>query len=202
MKKMMHNIFEEQFEGTILLDVPNLFPKFLHLGATPTTKVMRIGTNSLDPYSNVLSSCLLEYKKEQGQRYWILKRKSYMIDKKFDEPFQNQDNAISMFLVSDQVVGSFLSKNGMELSVVGLYVTIVLAIGRFVRLIFDKISQRVIYEEMPRTTDLMEFCDGIYIARLEGDLKREQYLYDMLIKLYRSPELLLKLTGTRPGKED
>eukprot|EP01017_Pseudomicrothorax_dubius_P009122 TRINITY_DN13051_c0_g1_i2.p1 TRINITY_DN13051_c0_g1~~TRINITY_DN13051_c0_g1_i2.p1 ORF type:complete len:122 (+),score=23.28 TRINITY_DN13051_c0_g1_i2:95-460(+) len=119
-----------------------------------------------------------------------------------DEPFQNQDNAISMFLVSDQVVGSFLSKNGMELSVVGLYVTIVLAIGRFVRLIFDKISQRVIYEEMPRTTDLMEFCDGIYIARLEGDLKREQYLYDMLIKLYRSPELLLKLTGTRPGKED
>jgi hypothetical protein len=48
---------------------------------------------------------------------------------------------------------------------------------------------------MPRTTDLMEFCDGIYIARLEGDLKREQSLYDLLIKLYRSPELLLKLTG-------
>jgi hypothetical protein len=54
----------------------------------------------------------------------------------------------------------------MQLSVIGLYATIVFAIGRFLRLIFDRISQRVIYEEMePEVTEyLFEICEGVYIA--------------------------------------
>ena len=48
----------------------------------------------------------------------------------------------------------------------GLYATIVIAIGRFLRLAFDRISQRVIYEEMdPETVEqLFEICEGVYIA--------------------------------------
>ena len=47
-----------------------------------------------------------------------------------------------------------------NVSVIGLYATFVLAIGRFVRIFFDKISQRVIYEEMPNTDDLFDLCEG------------------------------------------
>ena len=70
------------------------------------------------------------------------------------------------------------------------------AIGKFIRLFFDRISQRVIYEEMPNTDDLMDLCESIYIARAEGDLHNEQRLYELLIRIYRSPEILIKLTGT------
>jgi len=52
----------------------------------------------------------------------------------------------------------------MSMSVVGLYATIVIAVGSFLRLIFDRISQRVIYEEMPTTDKLFEICEGIFIA--------------------------------------
>ena len=57
---------------------------------------------------------------------------------------------------------------------VGLYTTMVLAIGGFLRMAFDKISQRIIYEEMPNPDKLFELCEGIYIAQLQGDLVKEK----------------------------
>ena len=53
----------------------------------------------------------------------------------------------------------------------------------------------MIYEEMPYTEDLVDLCYSIYFARMEGDLIKEKTLYDLLIRIYRSPEILLKLTG-------
>ena len=52
------------------------------------------------------------------------------------------------------------------------------------------------YEELPNTKQLFEICEGIFIAQQEGDLVKEKQLYDLLILLYRSPEALIKITGT------
>ena len=62
---------------------------------------------------------------------------------------------------------------------------------------FDRYSERVIYEELPDTERLREICEGICIAQQEGDLRTEKYLYDLLIAIYRSPELMIKMTGMR-----
>lgn len=119
-------------------------------------------------------------------------------DKKVEEELEEmiRGRSLVMVVMNDEVIGSLFG-NALNLSVVGLYATIVIAIGRFIRLIFDRISQRVIYEEMPNTEHLFEICEGIFIAQLEGDLNRERRLYDMLIRLYRSPETLMKITGTK-----
>ncbi len=53
---------------------------------------------------------------------------------------------------------------------------------------------KVIYEEMPDCNQLIEFCDCIYMARKEQDLHREMQLFNLLIRIYRSPELLIQLT--------
>jgi hypothetical protein len=46
----------------------------------------------------------------------------------------------------------------------------------------------------PETTEqLLEICEGIYIAQLEGDLVKEKRFYDLLIRMYRSPETLIKI---------
>jgi hypothetical protein len=37
---------------------------------------------------------------------------------------------------------------------------------------------------------------GIYIARVDGNLKKEEIFYELLIRIYRSPEILFKMTGT------
>lgn len=49
---------------------------------------------------------------------------------------------------------------------------------------------------MPYPNDIIELCDGITVYRMEGNLEKEYELYNLLIRIYRSPEILLKLTGT------
>lgn len=107
-----------------------------------------------------------------------------------------QEQNLVILVYNEEVIGSFFG-NALQLSVVGLYATIVIAIGRFIRIVFDRLSQRVMYEELPNTKQLFELCEGIFIAQQEGDLVREKQLYDLLILMYRSPEALIKITGTR-----
>ncbi len=104
---------------------------------------------------------------------------------------------MSFILINDDVISSFFGFNsdgGMPLSIIGIYATLVYTVGKFIRIFFDKISQRVIYEEMPEPNDLFELCEGIYIYRNQRNLVEENRLYELLIRIYRSPETLIKIT--------
>lgn len=50
---------------------------------------------------------------------------------------------------------------------------------------------------MPDPEKIFEICEGIFIAQLEGDLEKETRLYNLLIKIYRSPETMIKMTGSK-----
>lgn len=84
-----------------------------------------------------------------------------------------------------------------DTGVVGLYAGIVIAIGSFIRVAFQNSSQKVVYEEMPECEDLFEFCEGIYMWRQQGNLENEFKYYNLLIQMYRSPDGLLKITGSK-----
>jgi hypothetical protein len=71
------------------------------------------------------------------------KEKAEMNKKKVQE-----EQNLVMLVYNEEVIGSFFG-NALQLSVVGLYATIVIAIGRFIRIVFDRLSQRVMYEELP-----------------------------------------------------
>jgi hypothetical protein len=94
------------------------------------------------------------------------------------------------YLSSDSTGGSLLS-----IGIVTVYITIVYAIGRFLRLVFDKESLRVIYLEIPRPDDLVDLATGAATARHYKDLPMEFRLYNCLIKIMRSPETLIALGG-------
>jgi hypothetical protein len=51
-----------------------------------------------------------------------------------------------------------------SMSVVGIYVSLVYVVGSFIRLVFDRYSEKVIYEDLPDTEKLREIIEGIYIA--------------------------------------
>lgn len=53
-----------------------------------------------------------------------------------------------------------------SISVIGLYIALIVTVGQLVRGILAKISQRVIYEEMPNTDELFDLCESIYACRI------------------------------------
>jgi len=54
---------------------------------------------------------------------------------------------------------------------------------------------------MPEPNELFELCEGIYIYRNQRNLAEENKLYDLLIRILRSPETLIKLTNLDYNKQ-
>ncbi|EEF37638.1 conserved hypothetical protein [Ricinus communis] len=88
------------------------------------------------------------------------------------------------------ILGDTISK----FSIWGLYITFVLAVGRFIRLQCSDLRMRIPYENLPSCDRLIAICEDIYAARAEGELGVEEVLYWTLVKIYRSPHMLLEYT--------
>ncbi|KAK7337825.1 hypothetical protein VNO77_18412 [Canavalia gladiata] len=88
------------------------------------------------------------------------------------------------------IIGDTLSK----FSIWGLYITFVLAVGRFIRLQCSDLRMRIPFENLPSCDRLMAICEDIYAARARGELEVEEILYWTLVKIYRSPHMLLEYT--------
>ncbi|XWS31628.1 hypothetical protein CRYUN_Cryun23aG0092700 [Craigia yunnanensis] len=88
------------------------------------------------------------------------------------------------------ILGDTLSK----FSIWGLYITFVLAVGRFIRLQCSDLRMRIPFENLPSCDRLIAICEDIYAARAEDELGVEEVLYWTLVKIYRSPHMLLEYT--------
>ena len=67
--------------------------------------------------------------------------------------------------------------------------------GPDVRAAFAGTRYHLFLDELPDCRDLVDLCNGVYMARRQSDLLRETELFESVIRLYRSPEALLTLTG-------
>uniref|UniRef100_A0A8D3BYK6 Piezo type mechanosensitive ion channel component 1 (Er blood group) n=1 Tax=Scophthalmus maximus TaxID=52904 RepID=A0A8D3BYK6_SCOMX len=76
--------------------------------------------------------------------------------------------------------------------IMGLYVSVVLVIGKFVRGFFSEISHSIMFEELPCVDRILKLCTDIFLVNRELELEEE--LYSKLIFLYRSPETMIKWT--------
>lgn len=84
-------------------------------------------------------------------------------------------------------------------SIVGLYMSVVLVIGKFIRELFNGISRSIMFEELPNVDRILKLCTDIFLVREAGELALEEQLFAKLIFLYRSPETMIK--WTREPKE-
>lgn len=89
----------------------------------------------------------------------------------------------------------FLGETLSKFSIWGLYITFVLAVGRFIRLQCSDLRMRIPFENLPSCDRLIAICEDIYAARAEGELGVEEVLYWTLVKIYRSPHMLLEYTN-------
>ncbi|XP_077437796.1 piezo-type mechanosensitive ion channel component 1 isoform X2 [Vanacampus margaritifer] len=100
---------------------------------------------------------------------------------------------LSMIIFNDKVSPpslGFLAGYG----IMGLYVSVVLVIGKFVRGFFSEISHSIMFEELPCVDRILKLCMDIFLVRETGELELEEELYSKLIFLYRSPETMIKWT--------
>uniref|UniRef100_A0A8C5GY39 Piezo-type mechanosensitive ion channel component n=1 Tax=Gouania willdenowi TaxID=441366 RepID=A0A8C5GY39_GOUWI len=100
---------------------------------------------------------------------------------------------LELYVFSDQVSPpslGFLAGYG----IMGLYASVVLVIGKFVREFFSGISHTIMFEELPNVDRILKLCTDIFLVRETGELDLEEDMYSKLIFLYRSPETMIKWT--------
>ncbi|NXC28835.1 PIEZ1 protein, partial [Campylorhamphus procurvoides] len=167
--------------------VDNLFPKYIRApndaDAEPVWQLMPDGESS---YVEVELQLKRERRGHGGDfvEWWVLRRRDVAPE---------ESNILPMVIFNDKVSPpslGFLAGYG----IMGLYVSIVLVIGKFVRGFFSEISHSIMFEELPCVDRILKLCQDIFLVRETGELELEEELYAKLIFLYRSPETMIKWT--------
>uniref|UniRef100_A0A8C9TA32 Piezo-type mechanosensitive ion channel component 2a, tandem duplicate 2 n=1 Tax=Scleropages formosus TaxID=113540 RepID=A0A8C9TA32_SCLFO len=126
------------------------------------------------------------------QEWWIVDQPSSekLSVRKQDK---KKEAGLELYVFSDKVSPpslGFLAGYG----IMGLYASVVLVIGKFVREFFSGISHSIMFEELPCVDRILKLCTDIFLVRETGELELEEDLYAKLIFLYRSPETMIKWT--------
>ncbi|XP_045549637.1 piezo-type mechanosensitive ion channel component 2 [Salmo salar] len=126
------------------------------------------------------------------QEWWIVNQTSPG-KIKVRSPKNLYNAGLELYVFSDQVSPpslGFLAGYG----IMGLYASVVLVIGKFVREFFSGISHTIMFEELPNVDRILKLCTDIFLVRETGELDLEEDMYAKLIFLYRSPETMIKWT--------
>ncbi|MEQ2182424.1 Piezo-type mechanosensitive ion channel component 2 [Goodea atripinnis] len=125
---------------------------------------------------------------KEADQWWMVEECSQVLTS--PEP---KCHSIEIMVFNDKVSPSslgFLAGHG----IVGLYMSVVLVIGKFVREFFNGISRSIMFEELPCVDRVLKLCTDIFVVRETGEMELEETLFEKLIFLYRSPETMIKMT--------
>ncbi|KAL1006396.1 hypothetical protein UPYG_G00071860 [Umbra pygmaea] len=134
------------------------------------------------------------------QEWWIVDQPSAgQIQMRSAAQGKRREAGLQLYVFSDKVSPpslGFLAGYG----IMGLYASVVLVIGKFVREFFSGISHSIMFEELPAVDRILKLCTDIFLVRETGELELEEDLYAKLIFLYRSPETMIKWTRDQKTK--
>ncbi|KFP80446.1 Piezo-type mechanosensitive ion channel component 2, partial [Apaloderma vittatum] len=136
-------------------------------------------------WENITVSLVKNVSGEGVREWWVLNQ--------LGKRYKTSEESLELFIFSDKVSPpslGFLAGYG----IMGLYASVVLVIGKFVREFFSGISHSIMFEELPNVDRILKLCTDIFLVRETGELELEEDLYAKLIFLYRSPETMIKWT--------
>ena len=79
-------------------------------------------------------------------------------------------------------------------SIIGIYITFVLALSRILRIMVINSSMRIMFEQLPNVDKILKLLNSIYMVRENKKFMLEEKLFSKLIFLYRSPQTMIKYT--------
>ncbi|XP_066511035.1 piezo-type mechanosensitive ion channel component 1-like [Hoplias malabaricus] len=169
--------------------VPSMFPNYIRAPNGPEAKpVSQLYEGDEEGYQNVTLSLMRDgsLNGSGAQEWWDITIAD--CDKS-----STDCGVLPMIIFNDKVSPpslGFLAGYG----IMGLYVSVVLVIGKFVRGFFSEISHSIMFEELPCVDRILKLCTDIFLVRETCELELEEELYSKLIFLYRSPETMIKWT--------
>ncbi|XP_006860331.1 PREDICTED: piezo-type mechanosensitive ion channel component 1 [Chrysochloris asiatica] len=184
-RRMLASLLEGTEDQSVV--IPNLFPKYIRAPNGPEANpVKQLQPKEEEDYLNVRIQLRRERMGAGADgflEWWVVEL----------EDCRTDCNLLPMVIFSDKVSPpslGFLAGYG----IMGLYVSIVLVIGKFVRGFFSEISHSIMFEELPCVDRILKLCQDIFLVRETQELALEEELYAKLIFLYRSPETMIKWT--------
>jgi hypothetical protein len=81
--------------------------------------------------------------------------------------------------------------------VLAVYLSLVLGVGRFLRMAVSDVKSQIPYEDIHEVDDLYRLVEDIQAARKFGNLPLEEYLYVKLLLIFRSTEEMMKWTDSK-----
>ncbi|XP_033646701.1 piezo-type mechanosensitive ion channel component 2-like [Asterias rubens] len=183
-EREIRKLLAEQLDTNVSspVAIPRAYPGSVQVpakgDAEPATKIL--SSEYSQGYSNITMK--LEYGSIDGvggeREWWVV----------------NKDEDMMSILTFNDRVASDLFAPLAGYGIVGLYVTIVLVVGKFVRMMFSGVSQTIMFKEFPNVDRIVKLCLDIFLVRECGEMKLEEDLTAKLIFLYRSPAMLIEFT--------
>uniref|UniRef100_A0A668AP96 Piezo type mechanosensitive ion channel component 2 n=1 Tax=Myripristis murdjan TaxID=586833 RepID=A0A668AP96_9TELE len=169
-----------------------IFPRYLRAPSnSEASAVNQLHTKGADDvFMDLTVSLERRDNDSQIQEWWIVNQTELGLIKKKNPKY---DKCLHIYVFSDKVSPpslGFLAGYG----IMGLYASVVLVIGKFVREFFSGISHTIMFEELPNVDRILKLCTDIFLVRETGELDLEEDMYAKLIFLYRSPETMIKWT--------
>ncbi|KAJ3424189.1 hypothetical protein M0812_29823 [Anaeramoeba flamelloides] len=105
---------------------------------------------------------------------------------------------LSFYIRNADVPKSSISEIAVSMGgIAGLYIGVIWAIARFLRISVNELAGSIMEEELPNVDMLLSIIEDILWAQKEQNLELEEELFDELIDIFRSSEKLIFITGAR-----
>uniref|UniRef100_A0A673Y0J8 Piezo type mechanosensitive ion channel component 2 n=1 Tax=Salmo trutta TaxID=8032 RepID=A0A673Y0J8_SALTR len=194
------NLMDVSFSPLFSRVIEQVFPCFLRAPSDSNAKPIEQLYKD-NGYKNILLALERTHNSSgQIQEWWIVDQPSAgQIQMRGAAVGKKREAGLQLYVFSDKVSPpslGFLAGYG----IMGLYASVVLVIGKFVREFFSGISHSIMFEELPVVDRILKLCTDIFLVRETGELELEEDLYAKLIFLYRSPETMIKWTRDQKTK--
>ncbi|NXN65268.1 PIEZ2 protein, partial [Himantopus himantopus] len=191
-EKMIQGLLDFSAEFTVVLSwsiqrtLETVYPYYIKAPSDSLAKpIKQLLTGMYCRWENITVSLVKNVSDEGVREWWVLNQ--------LGKRYKTSEESLELFIFSDKVSPpslGFLAGYG----IMGLYASVVLVIGKFVREFFSGISHSIMFEELPNVDRILKLCTDIFLVRETGELELEEDLYAKLIFLYRSPETMIKWT--------
>ncbi|NWQ66984.1 PIEZ2 protein, partial [Neopipo cinnamomea] len=191
-QKMIQGLLDSSSEFTVVLSwtiqrtLGEVYPYYIKAPSDSLAKpIKQLLKGMYCKWKNITVSLVKNESGEGVREWWVLNQ--------LGKTFKTSGDSLELIIFSDKVSPpslGFLAGYG----IMGLYASVVLVIGKFVREFFSGISHSIMFEELPNVDRILKLCTDIFLVRETGELELEEDLYAKLIFLYRSPETMIKWT--------